>query len=868
MKGWGKNMERKKLVIGILAHVDAGKTTLSEALLYKCGALREVGRVDKGTAFLDTHSLERERGITIFSKQAVFELVNFDVTLIDTPGHIDFSAETERALCIQDYSILIVSAPDGITAHTKTLWNLLLARKIPTFIFVNKTDIAKKNRDEILSDIRSGLSAECVDFSRPDRESFLEGAASADPNLMEEFFLTNDIQADSIVKSIRSRKIFPCFFGSALKMTGLDEFINALAAYTEAPSYQERLFGAKVFKISRDDKNRRLTFVKITGGVLSAKDCIKHIGNSGEMTEEKIEEIRVYSSEKYRSLKSAPPGTVCALLGPAETRVGEGLGIEAQDDLSLRPVLDYKMLLPKDTDPYAVYLKLLTLREEDPSLGLIYDERTREIKIRLMGEIQTEVQKRIIKDRFGVDIAFDEGAILYKETIAEPVYGAGHFEPLRHYAEVHLLIEPLPEGSGIVADSKCSADELSSHFQRLVLTHIGEKVHKGVITGAPLTDVKITLVAGKGHLKHTEGGDFRQATYRAIRQGLMKAKSVLLEPTFDFEIILPKENLGRCMTDITNMHGVQNALEIFEDTALITGSCPVLTMRKYATELRAYTHGRGKLNLRIGAYKRCHNEEQIIAERAYSPELDERNTPNSVFCKNGSGYVVPWNEADALMHVIAGDNAPSDEEIFASEARSVSKYSGTAAEDKELMRIFEATYGKIKQRKFSEKVENSAAEAPARQHPKKPKPRAEELILIDGYNLIFAWDELKKSAERDFALARDVLIRLMCSYSAFKKCKIIIVFDAYKRKGGEGSTEQYGNVSVVYTKERETADTYIERAAHELATEHFLRVVTSDMQEQYIILGVGGFRVSTAEFKKEVEAVSLEIKEVIELYSK
>ncbi|MBR2465862.1 MAG: TetM/TetW/TetO/TetS family tetracycline resistance ribosomal protection protein [Clostridia bacterium] len=861
-------MKRKKLVIGILAHVDAGKTTLSEALLYKCGAVRGIGRVDKGTAYLDTHSLERERGITIFSKQATLELPDADITLLDTPGHVDFSCETERALCVQDYAILVVSASEGIEAHTKTLWNLLLARKIPTFIFVNKTDIAKKNRDEIIASLRASLSKECVDFSISDKDTFFEGVASADAGLMEEYFDSGEISRQNIINSIKSRKIFPCCFGSALKLEGIEKFISVINDYTESPSYQDRIFGAKVYKISRDEKNRRLTFVKITGGTLSPKDVISHSDKNGDVIEEKVEEIRVYSSEKYKPLKSAAPGTVCALLGPEQTRIGEGLGSEASDETSLTPVLDYRMLLPKETNPYEFYLKLLTLTEEDPTLGISFEERSREIKIRLMGEIQTEVQKRVIKERFGVDVDFDEGTILYKETIAAPVYGAGHFEPLRHYAEAHLLLEPLPEGSGIISDTACSPDELSSHWQRLILSHIGEKVHRGVLIGSPLTDVRVTLVAGRGHLKHTEGGDFRQATYRAIRQGLMKAESIILEPTFDFEITLPRENLGRAMTDLTSMHGSAEAPEFYGDTAVLTGNCPVLTMRKYATELRAYTKGEGKITLRIGPYKPCHNTEEVIAERAYDAELDERNTPNSVFCKNGSGYVVPWNEADALMHVSAGERAPSEEEIFEAKARKISKYSGSAADDKELMRIFEATYGKIKPRKISEKTENSAAEASKVPKPKKPKPRGEEIILIDGYNLIFAWDELRKSAERDFSLARDILIRLMCNYSSFKKCKIVIVFDAYKRKGGEGSREEIGNVSVVYTKESETADSYIEKTAHEMAEDHFLRVVTSDMQEQYIILGVGGFRVGTAEFKKEVEAVSLEIKEAIELYSK
>ena len=858
---------KKRLVVGILAHVDAGKTTLSEALLYKCGAVREVGRVDKGTAFLDTHSLERERGITIFSKQATLECGEAEITLVDTPGHIDFSCETERALCIQDYAILVVSATEGVLAHTKTLWNLLLARKIPTFIFVNKTDIARKNRDEILENLRHNLSGACCDFSLSDDEARNEGIAAADEVLMGEYFDTGTLKVESIAEAIKKRKVFPCFFGSALKLSGIEELIGGLSEYTLPEHYQDRLFGAKVYKISRDEKNRRLTFVKITGGTLMPKDTLVHKDKSGNTVEEKIEEIRIYSSEKYKSQKSVTPGTVCALLGPEHTRVGEGLGIEPSDETSLTPVLDYRMVLPKGTDPYALYLKLLSLAEEDPSLGLGYEERTREIKIRLMGEIQTEVQKRVIKERFGVDVDFDSGTILYKETVKEPIFGAGHFEPLRHYAEVHVLIEPLPEGSGIVADVDLPPDTLSANWQRLVLSHIGERVHRGVLTGSPLSDVRITLVGGRGHLKHTEGGDFRQATYRAIRQGLMKSESVLLEPTFDFEITLPTESLGRLLTDITAMHGTSDNTEIKEDTATVTGTCPVATMRSYATELRAYTRGAGKINLKIGAYKPCHNADEVIAERGYDPEADDRHTPNSVFCKNGAGYVVHWSEADDLMHVAVGERAPSEEEVFEARARRVTRYSGSAAEDKELMRIFEATYGKIKPRKTAERKENSAAEYTV-QKPKKPKPRGEELILVDGYNLIFAWDDLRRMAERDISLARDALIRVLCNYSAFKKCKIVTVFDAYRRKGGSGSEEKFGSVTAVYTKESETADTYIERMAHELADSHFLRVVTADMQEQYIILGVGGYRVSPSEFRAEVETVTTEIKDTIEQYSR
>ncbi len=859
-------MERKRIVIGIVAHVDAGKTTLSEALLYKCGTLREIGRVDKGTAFLDTHSIERERGITVFSKQASMRTDSADITLIDTPGHIDFSCETERPLCIQDYAILVINGAESIDAHTKALWNLLLSRGIPTFIFINKTDIANQSRGEILGAIKSEFKCAAVDFSISERAELIEEIASSDAVLMKEFFDTGDISEQSIAHAVKDGRIFPCCFGSALKMKGIDRLIDIIDRYTLPQGYQERIFGARVYKISRDENNRKLTFVKITGGILHPKDALYHSDSGGEPVEEKIEEIRLYSSKKYTSLKVAGPGTVCALVGPEKTQVGEGLGMEGNDIASLTPVLDYRMILPKDTDAYALYLKLLTLKEEDPTLGISFDEKTREIKINLMGEIQTEVQKRIISDRFGVDVEFDSGSVLYKETVAEPVTGSGHFEPLRHYAEVYLLIEPLPEGSGIVADTDCDTDFLPLNWQRLVLSHIEERVHRGVLIGAPLTDVRITLKAGRGHIKHTVGGDFRQATYRAVRQGLMKSRSVLLEPTFDFTITLPSENLGRAMTDISNMHGEAAIAEISDRTARITGNCPVATIRNYATVLRAYTKGAGTVEFRIGKYAPCHNSDEIIERSGYDPLLDERNPASSVFCKNGAGYAVAWDEADALMHIQLSGASEAECDISSDKpARTKKKSSVSVDSEKELMDIFEATYGKIKPRKIYEKKENSAAEY---KKPQKLKPRGDELVMIDGYNLIFSWDELRKCAENDLSHARDVLIRMMCSYSAFKKCKTVIVFDAYKRKDNCGSTEVIGNVSVVYTKESETADSYIEKAAYELADRYFLRVVTSDMQEQFIVLGVGGYRVATSEFRKEVETVSLEISEAVKLYSK
>ena len=852
----------KRIVVGILAHVDAGKTTLSEGLLYAAGRIDRLGRVDKRDAYLDTFSLERERGITIFSKQATITLGETELTLVDTPGHIDFSCEAERALSVQDYAILVISATDGVTAHTRTLWHLLASRSIPVFIFVNKTDISELTRSELMKNIKSELSGACADFSSSNVK--FEDAASADEELMGEYFETGTLTDASISIAISKRKLFPCFFGSALKMDGVKEFLVDFDRYTEKKNYSERLFGARIYKIARDPSGKRLTYMKITGGRLSAKDTITVTDKNGEVHTEKIEEIRVYSGEKYKAQKDAVSGMLCAVLGPVHTGCGMGLGFEKNDETTLSPVLDYRMIFSKETSVYEAYLKLIALTEEDPSLAISYNERAKEIRVRLMGDIQTEVLKRIIAERFGLSVEFDEGSILYKETVAEPVRGAGHFEPLRHYAEVHLLIEPMEPGSGIVCTSDCSTDLLALNWQRLIMTHLEEKTHRGVLTGAPLTDVKITLTAGRAHQKHTEGGDFRQATYRAVRQGLMKSKSVLLEPTFDFRIELPTENLGRAMTDISAMSGKTNPPEINGSVAILTGNCPVATMRSYATELRAYTKGEGKISLNVGAYMPCHNADEIIEKTAYSPELDERNTPNSVFCKAGSGYVVPWNEADAAMHT--SPEAGNEEKILEERAVRAKKvdYRGTAADDKELMRIFESTYGKIKERRISEKTENAAKDEPKPEKPRKPKPKGDDYILIDGYNFIFATDRFRALAESDISLARDTLTRIMCDYSAFKRCKVIIVFDAYKRRGGEGSVEKYSDVSVVYTKEKETADAYIEKTTHDIAKEHSVRVVTSDYQEQLIVLGSGGLRVSAPEFMKEINLTDKEIKEAIE----
>ncbi len=844
----------KKCVVGILAHVDAGKTTLSEGLLYCAGELDKLGRVDKRDAFLDTHPIERDRGITIFSKQATLEFADTYMTLIDTPGHVDFSCEAERALSVQDYAILIVSATDGVTAHTKTLWNLLASRHIPTFIFVNKTDISERRHRDLLDEIKTILSPSCVSFASDGTDEFYEEIASLDTRMMDEYFENDTLSSDTVARAIQKRRVFPCFFGSALKMKGVSEFLSALDKYILPKNYSKEHFGAKVYKISRDPKGKRLTYAKITGGELKNKDTLTLRDKFGNETVEKVEEIRIYSGEKYKSVQSVTAGTVCALLGPVSTKVGEGLGVEVSDEPTLTPVLDYRMLLPNEENPYETYMRIMALTEEDPTLAITYRPETHEIRVRLMGEIQTEVLTRILKERFSLDVKFDKGAILYKETVADSVYGAGHFEPLRHYAEVHLRIDPLPEGSGIISASECPTDTLSLNWQRLIMTHIEERVHRGVLVGAPLTDVKITLTAGRAHLKHTEGGDFRQATYRAVRQALMKAESVLLEPTFDFLMEIPREYLGRAMLDITNMGGAASAPEFVGDICILEGNCPVATMSSYATELRAYTRGEGKLSLRVGAYAPCHNSDEVIAERAYNALLDERNPAGSVFCKGGSGYAVPWDEADALMH-ISDTGAPKALDTADEALPRVPKkldYRGTVAEDKELMRIFESTYGKIKPRTVAERVENSAKNEEKKQKPPKLKPRGDDFVIIDGYNFIFANDELRKIAESDIARARDVVIRLLCDFGATRKCRVIIVFDAYRRKGGEGSVEEIGAVSVVYTREKQTADAYIERTTYEISDEHTVRVVTSDFQEQLIVLGNGALRVSAREFYSEL----------------
>ena len=855
----------KRIVLGILAHVDAGKTTLSEGLLYSSGAISRIGRVDRGDTALDTHDIERQRGITVFSAQATASFGDTAVTLVDTPGHIDFSAEAERAIMVQDYAVLIISAPDGVTAHTKTLWQMLASRGVPTFIFVNKIDISTRKRERILDEIRTVLSSGAVDFTRED-DDFFESAASHSEHLMQEYFSTDTLERESIARAIAKRQIFPTVFGSALRSSGIVELISLIDRYTLEKSYSKTLFGGRVYKISRDDKNRRLTFMKITGGSVFPKDTLRFRSHTGEEYEEKIEEIRIYSGNRYKTVKSAEAGEVVALLGPISTAVGDGAGFESPSDGGLEPVLDYRLIFSGEVNPYEAYLKLSALSEEEPGLSLCYDDRRGEIRVKLMGEIQMEVLSKIILDRFGYSVCFDEGRILYKETIADTVYGFGHFEPLRHYAEVHLRIEPIAVGGGIIADTECDTDRLALNWQRLVMTHIEERAHRGVLTGSPLTDVKITQTAGRAHLKHTEGGDFRQATYRAIRQGLMKAHSILLEPTFDFKAEIPEGCLGRFMNDITNMHGTLGSPEFSDGVVSIEGNCPVATIRSYAKDLRAYTQGEGRISMRVGQYKPCHNTEQVIQSYGYDPLADERNTPNSVFCKAGAGYNVPWDEVEDNLHVESPwvkrrvtDDGEGGEVI------PVKKR--VEADEGELMRIFEATYGKIKPRHVPDRVVNAATDEKKPERPKKMKPKGDSYVIVDGYNFIFANKSLSDIAERDISAARDALVRLMCDYSAFTKTKAIVVYDAYKRRGGEGSVEEYGGVTVVYTKEAQTADSFIERTTYDMSSSHTVRVVSADMQEQMVILGAGGLRVGAVEFMRELSDTAFRIRETIESFS-
>ena len=848
----------KKLVTGILAHVDAGKTTLSEAMLYRCGALRKLGRVDHRDAFLDTDVMERERGITIFSKQAVFDLPGRQVTLLDTPGHVDFSAEMERTLRGLDCAVLVISGTDGVQGHTRTLWRLLERYHIPTFLFVNKMDLAGADRAALLRDLKARLSGGVVDFTTQSGD-FWEETAVCDEEVLERYLESGTVSDSDIAAMVAQRKLFPCWFGSALKLEGVDGFLEGLDRYAPEPVWPQD-FGARVFKIARDSQGARLTYLKVTGGTLRVKDLL-----SGSGWQEKADQLRIYSGTKFRTVEEAPAGTVVAVTGLSRTRPGEGLGFEtAWTAPMLEPVLTYQVQLLDGTDPHTALLKLQQLEEEDPQLHIVWNEAAREIRIQLMGEVQLEILQRLIRERFNMEVAFGTGAILYRETIANAVEGIGHFEPLRHYAEVHLLLEPGERGSGVQIATACPTDQLDLNWQRLILTHLEEKEHLGVLTGSPITDIKITLAAGRAHVKHTEGGDFRQATYRAVRQGLMQAESVLLEPWYDFRLELPTDQVGRAINDLQMMNGTVDPPETAGEETTLTGSAPVAGLRDYAREVTAYTRGRGRLLCTLRGYAPCARAEEVIAERGYDPVRDVDNTPDSVFCSHGAGVNVKWNEVAAHAHVDSGLRLGrrEAEAEAAPQTRRFSAYAGTIEQDKELQAIFERTYGPVKQRAFQPPkaprrpvAESSEAEKRAIRQ----QFRGEEYLLVDGYNIIFAWDELKAIARENLDAARKQLCDLLCNYQGFKKCHVIAVFDAYKVKGGLGSVEKYHNIHVVYTREAETADAYIERATYEIGREHRVKVATSDGPEQLIILGHGALRLSASAFHAEVDEVMAQI---------
>ena len=854
----------KKIVVGILAHVDSGKTTLSEAMLYHSGTIPKLGRVDSKNSFLDTFSLERSRGITIFSKQALLKYKDTDITLIDTPGHVDFSAETERTLQVLDYAILVISATDGVQSHTQTLWKLLAKYKVPCFIFVNKTDLDGADKDIVLYQLKTKLSDSCVDFTLPDDE-LNENIALCDDVLLEKYE-EDSLGKQDVASAIKNRKVFPCMFGSALKLDGVDAFMDLINDYTEQPQYGSD-FGAKVYKIS-EDKGQRLTMMKITGGTLKVKEILKSEKN---INGEKVNQIRLYSGEKFTAVDEATAGTVCAVTGITFTNSGDGLGVEDNSSMPvLTPVLTYTVNVPDGTDAHTVLSNMRILEAEDPQLKVEWNERYSEIHIKLMGDIQLEVLQTLFADRFGIDISFGKGSIIYKETIEEAVEGVGHFEPLRHYAEVHLLLKPGKRGSGLVFKTDCKEDVLDKNWQRLILTHLYEKTHIGVLTGSPITDMEIILKSGKAHPKHTEGGDFRQATYRAVRQGLRSAKSVLLEPYYDFVLEIPNENVGRAMSDIQLMHGTFNSPESDGEMSVLTGSAPVSAMCDYAGTVRQYTRGVGKLSCTLKGYEPCHNAEEVIAEFDYNPDSDTENTCDSVFCSKGAGYNVKWDEVKSHMHLPSILSTPKSEYAPSQSVGRMSSYADKNdlfALDKELMEIFEQTYGKIKHKNpnnshftFTEKTEKPNP----KKMPKAPKYEGPEYLLVDGYNVIFSWDNLKKLADSSIDGARNALINILCNYQGYKRCEVIVVFDAYKVNGNHREIEKVNNITVVYTKEAETADMYIEKASLDLAKKHKVRVVTSDALEQVIILGNGALRVSSREFQGEVKSAEENIRSIIE----
>lgn len=890
----------KKLVVGILAHVDSGKTTLSEAMLYTAGKIRKLGRVDHKDAYLDTDAQERERGITIFSKQAVFTYDGMEITLLDTPGHVDFSAEMERTLQVLDYAILVINGVDGVQSHTDTLWKLLKRYEIPTFIFVNKMDMDGADKDAVFQNIRKKLDGDCVDFSSGDRD---EQIAMADERLLDTYLDSGMVEVEDIIEAILDRKIFPCFWGSALKLSGVQELLDAMNTYMVMPAYNAE-FGGRIFKISRDAKGERLTYMKVTGGSLKCREQI-------EGTEGKVNQIRIYSGARYETVEEASAGTVCAVTGLGETSAGQGVGCEQENVFAgLEPVLSYKVSYPEDKDAVVVLRDIRQLEEEEPELHVEFAQETGEIFVKVMGQVQLQVLTQIVKDRFGYLISFGMGRIIYKETLAEPVMGVGHFEPLRHYAEVHLLMEPLEPGSGMQFDTICSEDVLDKNWQRLILTHLEEKEYRGVLTGAPITDMKITVTAGRAHQKHTEGGDFRQATYRAVRQGLMMGECRLLEPVYAFRLEIPTEMTGRAMNDITRMHGRFAQPEIEGEMSILTGTAPVATMQEYQQDVTAYTRGQGKLSCTLQGYEPCHNEDEVLVASTYDPELDLANPASSVFCAHGAGYIVDWYDVYDMMHVkedpgfalagmedvlrnITSEPTEADEDNRKRMARERQDAGVPVYDEKELEDIFVRTYGSnsrenaaynkagfnrynkgvseadwyVKKAAGHGKSKTAGAQTLsagsktadtgiARPGAYRKQKGEKEYLLVDGYNVIFAWDDLKALAAVNIDSARDKLIDIMSNYQGYVGCELILVFDAYKVKQNPGSITKHGNIHVVYTKEAETADMYIEKTTHELGRKYKVTVASSDGLEQLIIMGQGALRMSSRGLREEVERVN------------
>ena len=870
----------KRLVVGVLAHVDSGKTTLSEALLYRAGSIRKLGRVDHRDAFLDTDALEKARGITIFAKQAVLTLPagtvtgtpleETQITLLDTPGHVDFSAEAERTLQALDYAVLVISGTDGIQSHTMTLWRLLERYHVPTFIYVNKMDLPGADKAMRLRELRGRFGDGCVDFTPTvPAEERAEALGVCSEPLMEAVLATGTVPQADLITAITRRQVFPCYFGAALRLDGIDDLLNGLQRDTRMPP-DAGSFGARIFKIGADESGARMTYLKVTDGVLKVKSNLVSRPDARVEFEEKADQLRIYSGSKYRLVSEAPAGTVCAVLGPTKTYPGQGLGVQpdARQPM-LEPVLNYRVELPEGADPHCALLALRTLEDEDPQLHVVWNAALGEIHLQLMGEIQLEILQSVLQSRFGLEVAFGEGGILYKETISAPVEGVGHYEPLRHYAEVHLLLEPGEPGSGITLASVCPTDKLDLNWQRLIFTHLLEKPHLGVLTGSPITDIKITLLAGRAHEKHTVGGDFRQATYRAVRHGLMQAESVLLEPWYRFRLEIPAQQVGRAMTDLQQMGGKVDPPETAGEETALTGTAPVAGLRDYAREVAVYTRGLGRLSCVPAGYFPCAEAEAVIEAMGYDPERDVENTADSVFCSHGAGVVIPWREVAQHAQVDSGwrpqGTEPEPKEA-APQRRPVSTYAGTAAQDKELQAIFERTYGAVKRESFLPPKAPKRPVADNSEEKRRELKQAfsgEDYLLVDGYNIIFAWDELKKLAAEHLDAARKKLCDLLCNYQGYRKCRVILVFDAYKVKGGLGSVEKYHNITIVYTKEAETADAYIERATYEIGRQHRVRVATSDGPEQIIILGHGALRLSASAFHEEMMEVQKQIGDTV-----